>query len=180
MGGFVVLLALGQSFPQILDVAPSDPELSKNVLVLPDLLVQLLLQLLHLGPELIVLLGVMEEGLLHGASKVVLDVPLGNLEAPFQGGPDVAVRAQGLDNGLDLLQGFALLVLRRCHIRGNELDVEDVGSRKTTSLESGLEGPLRYPIIRGGNGGGHHLIHPGGPIADLVCVHTIYLQIAFR
>ena len=57
---------------------------------------------------------------LHAAHEVVADVVLCHIKAPVEGSCNVAVLAQSLDDFGDLVECFALLLLR-CHVQSSLL-----------------------------------------------------------
>lgn len=61
----------------------------------------------------------------HGAGPVVVDVLGGQIEAALEGGGQVGVRAQLLDELADLVEGLALLLLSGWDIGANQLDADD-------------------------------------------------------
>ena len=145
VGGLVVLLALGQLILQLLDSLLQAAVLDHRSL----------------------------NSLLHRESKVVLDVLLGNLQAPLKGGPHIAVQAQGIQDGLDFLQGLTLLVLGGRGVLSHQLHIEDVGGLQACALERGLESLLRRPLVRGSYHG--VLIGAAGELVrDFVGVHGYF------
>lgn len=108
-----------------------------------------------------------------GVGRVVVDVLLGDLEAPLEGRRDVGLRAQLRDHRLDLCQGRPLLGLRGVRVVVHELDVGDL-----RALDVGLE------LLPGRRLGALHDEPLGvaldGAVGDLVFVHCLLLLPVYR
>ena len=150
------------------------------LVVLLDELVDAAVEPLDLGLEAVDLvapldrsLGLELEPALHGVGRVVVDVLLGDLEAPLEGRRDVGLRAQLRDHRLDLCQGRPLLGLRGVRVVVHELDVGDL-----RALDVGLE------LLPGRRLGALHDEPLGvaldGAVGDLVFVHCLLLLPVYR
>ena len=106
----------------------------------------------------------------HTKSCVILDVVLCVLKASFKGCGEVAVRAEGSDDGADAFESLAFLILACRNILGNELDLSDGAGAVSVALAEVFAGLLF--IWSGETVGTGRAVLPGEE--DFVGVHIGY------
>ena len=83
-----------------------------------------------------------EPTIFHGIGEVVVDILLRNLKAAFKGRCEIAVRAEGSDDGADTFEGCAFLLLACRNILRDELDLSDGAGAVPVALAEVFAGLL--------------------------------------